>query len=133
ELLGKARVNSVAVGQGLEASVILDAASFANAQKNDAVDDALDGEVEFALGEFRISQREVTGEVGPPAFDRFEKLIVHVRRAALGLRGFGELVEHAFENGVAGEDARDFVPSFGVVGVRNVENSSSSGAVVLVR
>jgi hypothetical protein len=49
ESLAEPRVNAVAVGEGAEASVILDAAAFADAKEDHAVDDALDGEVEFAL------------------------------------------------------------------------------------
>src|SRR5437773_2478528 len=132
ELLSKARVNAVAVGQGLEASVILNAAAFADAQENDAVNDALDGEVEFALGELGIAQGEVAGQVGAPAFDGLQKFVVNVGCAALGFGGLSKLVERAFENGIAGEDAGDFVPAFGVVRVRNIENATGGGVIVLV-
>src|SRR5207247_11007381 len=68
---------------------------------------ALDGEVEFALRELLVSEREIFSEVFAPGLDGFEENVVNVRRVALGFDGFGELVERAFENGVAGEDANN--------------------------
>src|SRR5207249_530945 len=132
ELLSKARVNAVAVGQGLEASVILNAAAFADAQENDAVNDALDGEVEFALGELGIAQGEVAGQVGTPAFDGLQKFVVNVGCAALGFVRFSILVERAFEDSIAREHAGDLVPTLGVFAVGNEKDARDSGAVLLV-
>ena len=66
EELAEARVDAVAVDEGAEAAVVLDAAVFADAQEDDAVNDALDGEVEFALGELGVAEGEVAGEFGAP-------------------------------------------------------------------
>ena len=62
EQLAEARVDAVAVDQRAEAAVVLDAAVFADAEEDDAVNDALDGEVEFALGEPGIAEGEVAGQ-----------------------------------------------------------------------
>ena len=133
EKLAEPGIDAVAVGEGAEAAVVLDAAALADAQEDDAVDDALDGEVEFALGELGVAEGEVAGEVGAPGFDGLEELVVHVGGAALGPGGFGELVEGAFEDGVAGEDAGDFIPALGVFGVGDVEDAADGGAVVCGR
>ena len=66
--LAQARINAVAVDEGAEPAVILDTAVFANAKKDDAVNDALDGEVQFALRELGIAQGEILGEFLAPAF-----------------------------------------------------------------
>ena len=52
----KARINLVTIGQGAQPAIVLDAAPFADAEKNDAVNDALDGEIEFALGKVFVPQ-----------------------------------------------------------------------------
>jgi len=49
EELGEAGVDARAVGDGLDAGVGLDAPRFRDAEEDDAVDGALDGEVELAL------------------------------------------------------------------------------------
>ena len=133
EELAQARVDAVAVDEGAEAAVVFDAAVFADAQEDDAVNDALDGEVEFALGELGVAQGEVAGELVAPALDVFEEGVVDVGGAALGLGGFGELVERAFEDGLAGEDAGDLVPALGVLGVGGVEDAAGGGCVVFGR
>src|SRR5881296_2128754 len=70
-------------GRGIEdygrqqAPIILNATSFADAQKNDAVDDALDSEVQLALRQFGITQGEIAGQVGAPRFNRGQKSRIH--------------------------------------------------------
>src|ERR1039458_4385512 len=51
----EARINFIAVGQRTQPPVILNAAPFADTKKNDAVNDALDGKIEFALGKLFVS------------------------------------------------------------------------------
>ena len=47
--------------------------------------DALDGEVEFALGELRVAQGEVAGEVGRARSRSLEERVVDLGGAAFGL------------------------------------------------
>lgn len=61
ESLAEPGVDAVAIGEGAEAPVILDAATFADANEDNAVNDALDGEVEFALRELWIAKGEISG------------------------------------------------------------------------
>src|SRR5207249_7665282 len=84
ELLSKARVNTVTVDQRAKASVILDTTSFADAQKDDAVNNSLDSEVEFALGELWVAEREIPSQIGAPTFDCLQEFVVNVSGAALG-------------------------------------------------
>ena len=85
EKLRQAGIDAVAVDEGAEAAIVFDAAVFADAQEDDAVYDALDGEVEFALGKLRVAEGEVAGEVGAPGLDGLEELVVNVGGAALAL------------------------------------------------
>ncbi len=55
------------------------------------------------------------------------------RGAAFFLGRFGELIERAFEDRLAGEDAGDFVPARNVLGVVQEQDASFGGFVVLVR
>src|ERR1035437_1395539 len=102
----KARINFVAVGQRAQPSIILNAAPFADTQKDDAVNDALNGEVEFALGKLFVSQGKILREFLAPRFDGFKKGVVNVGSAALGFAGFRKLVERAFEDSLAGKHTR---------------------------
>ena len=111
----EAGIDAVAVDEGAEASVVFDAAAFADAQEDDAVDNALDREVQFALGKLGVAEGEVAGKVGAPGLDGLEKLVVNIGGAALGFGGFGELVEGTFEDGVPGEDAGNFIPALGIL------------------
>ncbi len=52
-------VNVLAVLQCLQASVKLNSAVLADAQEDNAVDGLLDSEVQFALRDLRIAQRDV--------------------------------------------------------------------------
>jgi hypothetical protein len=63
EDLAEARIDFPAGGEAEELAVGLDAAILGDAEEDDTVEDALDGEVEIALGEGAVSQREVFGEV----------------------------------------------------------------------
>ena len=119
--LPKAGVDIVMRPPGLEPSVIFNAAVFANAQEDDAVNDALDGKVGFALGEFCVAQRQILGEGLAPGFDGLEKGIVYGGGAALGFVLLGVFVERAFEDGFAGEDAGDFIPARCIFRKRNIE------------
>jgi len=62
--LAEAGINAVAVGEGAKATVVLDAAALANAEENDAVNDALNGEVEFALGKLSGCEGELRARSG---------------------------------------------------------------------
>ena len=61
EYLAEARVEAVAGGEGLELAEGLKAAVFGDAQEDEAVDEALDDEIEVALGEGLVAQGEVAG------------------------------------------------------------------------
>ena len=56
--------------------VVLDAPVFADAQEDDAVNDALDGEVEFALGELLDCAGRGCGRVGSPVLDFRQEIVV---------------------------------------------------------
>ncbi|MHB8997780.1 MAG: hypothetical protein ACYC63_21245 [Armatimonadota bacterium] len=69
--------------------VALHTAILSNAQEEDAVDDGLDGVVEFVDGE-AVAQGEVAGEFISPAFDLLEELGVDGGGAALALATLGK-------------------------------------------
>src|ERR1035438_2991674 len=54
---GQARINAVAVDEGAEPAVILNAAVFTNPEEDDAINDALDGKIQFALRKPGIAKR----------------------------------------------------------------------------
>ena len=56
-----------------------------------------------------------------------------MRRSALGFVGFGEFVERAFENRLAGKDLRNVIPAIGVFAEAQVKNPGDRGLVLLVR
>ncbi len=132
EELAKAGINAVAVDQGLQAAIIFQAAALADAQEDDAVNDALDGEIEFALGEPRVAQRQVAGQLGAPALDCLEEFVVNVGSTALGFGGLGEFVKGAFEDGVTGKDALNLIPALGVFGIGQVKDARDGGIVPVV-
>jgi hypothetical protein len=97
EELDEPFVGAFAVEERLEAAVLFDAAAFAHAEEDDAVDDAADRDVELAVGERIVAKAEVLGQVFAPGFDLFEEFLVDGGGAAFLLGGFGELVERTFE------------------------------------
>jgi hypothetical protein len=100
-----------AIEQCLQSPIHLDTAVLADAQENNAVDRALNREVEIALRELRIAHGQIAREIGPPLFDLTEKGVVHLGSAALGLGRFGKLIEGAFEDRVAGKDFGNVIPT----------------------
>jgi hypothetical protein len=83
EQLTEARVDAVAIDQGAQAAVVLEAAVLADAQEDDPVDNPLNGKVEFALGAPRVAERKVAGQFGAPAFDLRQKGGIDLRGAPL--------------------------------------------------
>ena len=126
-------VDAGLVGEGVEALVGLDAAILADAEEDDPVDDALDGEVEFALRQGLVPQSEVGGEIGPPLLDLFQKGGIDLGGAALVLVGLGELVEGALEDRFLGEDGGDVVPLLGELAEGAVEDAADGRLVGLGR
>ncbi len=92
-------------------AVVFDAAIFADAQKDDAVDGGLDGDVEFALCEAPIAQRDVACQELAPFLDLGEEGVVDLGGAAFLGGGLDVFVEGAFADGVWREDGCDFVPA----------------------
>ena len=112
---------------------MLDASVFADAEKDHAVDGALDGEVEVSLGQVLVAQGEVAGEEVAPALDFFEELGVDFSCAALAAPQDGVLIERALEHGVLGEQGSQFVPFLGVLVVSQVQGPPLGGLVGPVR
>lgn len=105
----QAVVDVRAVGQGQERAGLFDAAVFADAQEDDAVDDELDRVVELALGEVLILTDQVLSEVLSPAFELIEEDIIDIGGAFCpALRRV--LVKCALLNRFGGQQASDFVP-----------------------
>ena len=129
----QAVVNIFSVEQAAQLPVWFDAAVFAHAQEDDAVDGALYGEVEFVHGEAAVAQGDVACQAQPPALYLREEFPVNLRCAALALRGFDVLVEGALLDGLLREGVGDFVPAFGVVAPGQVEYARDGGLVVFAR
>ena len=123
EQLAQPGVDVRAVEESLEPAVGLDPPVLADAQEDDPVDRALDGEVELALGEPGVAQGEVAGQLLAPALDLGQERVVHLGGAPLGLRGLGVPVERALEDGFLGEDPRDLVPPGVVLVAGQVEDA----------
>jgi hypothetical protein len=132
EELAEAGINAVAIYECLELAVVFNAAAFADAEENDAIDDALDGKVEFALGKIGVFAGEVFGKVGAPGFDGFEEGIIDIRSSAFALGGFSIAIEGAFKNGIAREDGGDFIPFLCVFIEGEVKNPSFACVVAFV-
>ena len=81
--IAKPPIDVLAVEERLQLAIGFDAAVFANAQKDEPVDGALDGKVQLVDGERGIAQREVFGERFPPGFDLFKKFSIDRGRATL--------------------------------------------------
>ena len=62
-----------------------DAAILTDAQKDETVNGHLDGEVEFTLDDWRVTQGDVVGKEITPAFDFSEELIIHLGGATFAL------------------------------------------------
>jgi hypothetical protein len=131
--VAEARVDLGAGGEGLELTETLDAAVLGDAQEDDPVEDALDGEVEIALGEAAVAQGQVFGEAFAPGLHVGEEVVVELGGAALAFGGGGEFVEGAVEHGGLGEDAGDLIPLRRVVLIGAVEESGGGGLVVFLR
>lgn len=70
----------------------LDPAIFANAEKDEPVDRALDGEIQLVDGQLRIAQCEILCQGLAPGFDFLQKLGIDSRGAAFAV-GDGMFVE----------------------------------------
>ena len=132
ENLAQARVDARAGGEGLELAEGLDAAVLGDAQEDDAVEDALDGEVEFAFVE-GVALGEVDGEELAPVFQVGEEVVVELGSAAFAAGGGGVFVEGTLEDGVFGEDGGDLVPAGGEFLEGAVEDAAGGGLVVGAR
>ena len=130
--LSETRVNLGLLRQCPEAAVVFNAAPFTNPQKDDAVDDALDGEIDFTLGELPITECEVFRQFLAPRFNGEKTFVINLSGAALAFVRFCILVERAFENCAPREDAGDFMPAVSVFGVGNVEDAGNGSFVFLV-
>ncbi len=82
ELLQHALVHILAILQGHQTSVILNAAILGNAQEDDAINGLLYGVVQFALGQCRIAQGDISRKLFAPLLDLGEKSRIHASRAA---------------------------------------------------
>ena len=121
-----------AVEEGLELGVGFDGAVFADAEEDEAVDGALDGEVEPAVGEVGVAEGEVAGEGVAPGFDFGEEGGIDFGGAFFLFGGLGVFVEGTLEDGFFGEDVGDFGPAVGVFGVFEVLDAGGGGFVVFV-
>ena len=121
EELDEALIGIGPVLEGLEPAVFLDAPVLADAQEHDAVDRALDGEVQLARGKIGVPEGDVLGEHVAPVFDLGQEGVVNRCRAFLEPARLGVLVEGAFEHGFLGEDGDDLAPFLGIVFVGEVE------------
>ena len=83
QLAAAARRRSAPLTSAQQRAVRLDAAVLADAQEDDAVDGLLDGEVELALAQGRVAQREVARQQVAPALDLGQERVVHLGGAAL--------------------------------------------------
>ncbi len=128
ENFAEAGVDLGAGGEGEELAVGLDAAVFGDAEEDDAVEDALDGEVEFAFGE-GVAEGEVAGEEVAPVLHVGEELVVEFGGAAFALGRGGVFVEGAAEHGVLGKDGGDLVPFLRVLVEGAVEDAAGGGFV----
>ena len=131
EKLHEPFVDVRAVQLRLEPAVFLDAPVLADAQEHDAVDGALHRKVQLALGEVRISERDVAGEQVAPVFDLGQKGVVNRCRPLLELRGLGILVKRALEYGFAGKYGDEFIPFCRIVFVGEVEHAAGGCLVGL--
>ena len=125
----EAGVDLGAGGEGEQLTVGPDAAVFGDAEEDDAVEDALDGEVEFALGE-GVAEGEVAGEEVAPVLHVGEEFVVELGGAAFALGGGGVFVEGAAKDGVLGKDGGDLVPLLRVLVGGAVKDAAGGGLVV---
>jgi len=125
----QARVDVLAVHEAAQAPVGLNAAVFADAQEDEAVDSCLDSEVELALAERRVAQGDVAGERIAPELDLAEEGLVDLGGALLGLGRLGVAVEGALEDGFFGEHAGNLLPALLVLLARHVERTCYRGLV----
>jgi len=107
--LPQAGVDLRATGETQERAIVLDAPVLAHAQKDDAVDGALHGEVELVDRQGRVAQGDVAGQGVAPALDLLQELDVHLGGAALASGLLYVAVEGALQHRFPGEDAVDVV------------------------
>ena len=110
----------------------LDTAIFANAEKDEPVDGALDRKVQFMDRQCGIAERQVLGERLAPGFDLFQEFRIDGCGTTLAI-GDGVLVEGAFEHRLLGEDGGDLVPFGQIVSIGEIENAPCTGFVGRVR
>ena len=117
-------VHVLAVQVAEQLAVVLDPSVLADAQEDETIDRALDREVQLALGQPRIPQRNVARKDAAPVLDLGQKGAVDFRGPLLHPVRRGELVEGAAEQAVLGKHAEDLVPAGFVVGVLEIDQPS---------
>ena len=111
------------IDECLESSVVLDASVLADSEEDDAVDGALNGEVDVALGEFLVANGDVSRQLYTPVLDFGEKGVVHLGRPPLFRRRGDVFVVSALLDRLGGKYGTDFLPAVDVIGVFNVKRS----------
>jgi len=107
--VAQAGVDVGGAGEGQEAGVVLNAPVLAHAQKDDAVNGALHGEVQLVNRQSRVAQGDVAGQHLAPALDLLQELGVHLAGAALALGILHVAVEGTLEHRLLGKHAVDVV------------------------
>ena len=97
------------VGGAAQASVAFDVAVFGDAQEDDAVDGALDEQVELALAEVAVVQGDFRRQQLAPVFHLAQEGLVDAEGAADAL-AFGPFAQRALGDGFAAEARFDFSP-----------------------
>ncbi|MBW7896958.1 MAG: hypothetical protein H3C27_17770 [Opitutaceae bacterium] len=126
------RIDFSARGQRLQLAQRFNTPVLRDAQKDDAVENALHREVQVALGQRIVAQREVAREHIAPVLHVAQERVVKLRRAAPALVRSGIFVERALEHRLAREDGRDLVPALRVFLVSAVEDACNRGLVALL-
>jgi len=104
-----------AVEQRLQGAVGLDAAILGHAQKDQAVDSHLHGEIELAPGQAGVAQGDVARQHDAPLVQAVEKIAVQLRRAALALLVLDKAVKSTAQHRLFGKGGGDFVPLVDIV------------------
>ena len=124
-------VNAFAVAQAAELADVLDAAVFADAQEDDAINDPLDGEIHRSLVQRLVAQGDVLGQLPAPFLDFFQEGIIEFLSAAAA-GGAGVAIKVAAKHGVLAECSDEEFPFLGILAIGDVLAAGDGGFVELL-
>ena len=123
--IAQTAIDVLAVEERLKLGIGFDATILADAEKDEAVDGALNRKIQLMNGQLGIAERKILRQRLAPGFDLFQEFSIDRGRATLAV-GDGILIERAFKDSLLRKDRSDLVPFGQIVLIGEIENASDS-------